>query len=78
MLRPGPTSFFSGATTANGQLVLTVIGVPGQTYTLQSATSLLNPQWNATGTVTIPAALGTTQWSQPLSVGSLFYRLSYP
>jgi hypothetical protein len=78
MLRPGPTSFFTGVQAANGALVLTIIGVPGQTYTLQTANSLLDPQWSAIGSVTIPAALGTTQWSGPLSSASAFYRLSYP
>ena len=57
---------------------LTTIGVPGRTYTLQTASSLVHSQWTTLGSVTIPAALGITQWSEPLSAASAFYRLSYP
>jgi hypothetical protein len=78
MLRPGPTSFFAGVQAANGALVLTIIGVPGQTYTLQTASSLVHSQWTTLGSATIPAALGITQWNEPLSAASAFYRLSYP
>jgi hypothetical protein len=78
MLRPGPSSFFTGVQAVNGALVLTIIGVPGQTYTLQTANSLLNPEWTAIDSVPIPAALGTTQWSGPLTPSSVLYRLSYP
>jgi predicted alpha-1,6-mannanase (GH76 family) len=78
LLRPGPTSFFTGVQAANGSLMLTVIGVPGQTYTLQTANSLPNPQWNSIGSITIPAALGTMQWSGQPSSSNVFYRLSYP
>ena len=78
MLRPGPTSFFSGVQTSNGALTLAIIGLPGQTYTPQRADSLLSPQWTAIGSVTIPAAVGTTQWSAPLASSIGYYRLSYP
>jgi hypothetical protein len=78
MLRPGPTSFFAGAQTSSGALTLAIIGVPGQTYTLQRADSLLSPQWTAVGSVTIPAAVGTAQWSAPLPSSLGYYRLSHP
>ncbi len=78
MLRPGPNPFFTLARVANSTLVLTVIGVPGQTYTLQTASDLAHPQWSPVGSVTIPAFLGMAQVTDALSPTNRFYRLTLP
>jgi len=78
LLRPGQSSFFTRAQVANGAVLLTVIGVPGRTYTLQGADRLGDPQWFALGTVTIPVTLGSAQFTDPLPPTNRFYRLTYP
>jgi predicted alpha-1,6-mannanase (GH76 family) len=77
-LRPGPTSFFTGAQQTNGAVVLNLIGVPGRTYTIQSAGALGNPQWSTAGSITVPAFLGSAQFSDLLAATNHFYRLSDP
>lgn len=77
-LRPGPTSFFTSAQATNGIVVLNFIGVPGLTYTVQTATNLANPHWSAAGSVTVPAYLGSAQYIGNLAASGLFYRLSHP
>lgn len=77
-LRPGPTSFFtSTALTSNG-VALNLIGVPGETYSIQSSSSFLGPNWTTIGTVTVPPALGTAQFIDSVSPTNNFYRLSFP
>ena len=78
LLRPGQNSFFTSAQVTNGTVLLTLTGVPGRTYTLQGAESLGNPQWSSLGMVTVPVALGSAQFTDPLPSSSRFYRLSYP
>lgn len=78
MLRPGPTGFFTGAQAANGAVCLTFTGVPGRIYTVQAASSLLNPAWSPVGVVTVPAFLGSAQFTDSLSPSNRFYRLSDP
>jgi hypothetical protein len=78
MLRPGLTSFFTGAQVANGAVLLTFTGVPGRTYTLQAANDLLHPAWSPIGAVTVPAFLGSAQFTDSLSPFNRFYRLCYP
>jgi predicted alpha-1,6-mannanase (GH76 family) len=78
MLRPGPAGFFTSAQVGVGQVILSMIGVPGRTYTLETATTLVDPQWSASGSVTVPAFLGSAQITDPLSGSNRFYRLSYP
>lgn len=78
LLRPGPTSFFTSIQPLGQNLVLNFIGVPGQTYTLQSTTDLANPQWSSVAAVTVPAQLGFAQATDFLSSSNRFYRLSFP
>ncbi|HEX4264479.1 MAG TPA: glycoside hydrolase family 76 protein [Verrucomicrobiae bacterium] len=77
-LRPGPTSFFTAVQQSNGAIALNLIGTPGRTYTLQSAGSLVNPQWIPAGVVTVPSFLGSAQFTDSVGSTNLFYRLSYP
>ncbi len=78
MLRPASSAFFTSAQTAHGNVALTFVGVPGQTYTLQAADSLPNPYWQPVRSVTVPANLGFVEVSDPLTSSNRFYRLSYP
>jgi predicted alpha-1,6-mannanase (GH76 family) len=78
MLRPGPVGFFTAAQLAGGEVNLNLIGVPGRTYTVQGAPSLMPAQWAPVGTVTVPAFLGSAQFNDLLSSSNRFYRLSYP
>jgi hypothetical protein len=78
MLRPGPASFFTGAQQTGGAVALNLIGVPGRTYTVQATPTLANAQWTSVGSVTVPAFLGSAQFSDPLGATNRFYRLSYP
>jgi predicted alpha-1,6-mannanase (GH76 family) len=78
MLRPGPDSFFTSAQRSNGQVALSMVGVPGRTYTVESTTNLVNPQWSFMGAVTVPSFLGSTQFTVPESGAAQFFRLRYP
>jgi predicted alpha-1,6-mannanase (GH76 family) len=78
MLRPGPKSFFTSARCSDGKVVLSFIGVPGQTYTVQTTPSLVNPQWSSVESVTVPSYLGSAQFEENLETTNRFYRLSYP
>jgi predicted alpha-1,6-mannanase (GH76 family) len=78
MLRPGPTSFFTGAQAFNGSILLTLTGVPGRTYTVQAADNVINPSWSSIGTINVPAYFGSAQFTDPLTSSNRFYRLSYP
>jgi len=78
MLRPGPTSFFTSAQVTNGSVVLSLVGVPGRTYAIEATSNLLNSQWSAVGSVTVPGFLGSAQFIDPISGPSRFYRLRYP
>jgi hypothetical protein len=75
MLRPGPTSFFTSAQVSNPAVVLTVVGVPGHTYTLQATPSLSDPQWSSIGSVAVPSNLGFAQFADVLTSSNRFYRL---
>ncbi len=77
-LRPGPESFFTSAQRIGNAVTLNLIGVPGRTYSVQAAASLVNPQWNTVGSVIVPAYLGCAQFSDNFSNSNRFYRLSYP
>jgi predicted alpha-1,6-mannanase (GH76 family) len=77
-LRPGPTSFFSSVQPTNGAVVLNFIGEPGRTYTIQSTPTLENPQWTPVGSVTVPAFLGSAEFTDTLDATNRLYRLSSP
>ena len=78
MLRPGPASFFTSAQATNGAVVLTLTGVPGQTYTVRAASDLLHPAWSSIGAVTVPAFFGRAQFTDSSYTSNRFYRLTYP
>ncbi len=77
-LRPAGSSFFTSAVVNGSTVVMSVVGVPGQTYTVLAAGDLSNPQWSPIGTVTIPPNLGFWQFTESLSPTNQFYRLRYP
>ena len=77
-LRPGPASFFTSAQNPDSGVTLGFTGVPGRTYSVQFTPSLANPQWSTVGSVTIPAYLGSAQFTDNSSATNRFYRLSYP
>ena len=77
-LRPGPKPFFTAAQQSAGNVNLNLIGVPGQTYTVQASPALINPQWSSIGSVTVPAYLGSAQFNDGFSTTNRFYRLTYP
>jgi predicted alpha-1,6-mannanase (GH76 family) len=77
LLRPGTNSFFTGTELKDGSVVFSLIGTPGKTYTVQASGTLMNP-WIPVGTVTIPAYLGSAQFTDTISSTNRFYRLSYP
>ncbi len=77
---PGTNSFFTGVETGDGTVTLTFTGVPGRTYTVQTANSLTNPVWTSVGTATVLAGSGTAQ-VVVTNTGSppyRFYRTRYP
>ena len=76
MLRPGPTPFFTSAQASSGIVLLSLTGVPGQTYTVQGGGSLSG--WSSIGTVTVPSNLGFAQFSDLVTASNRFYRLSFP
>jgi len=78
MLRPGTNSFFTSVQANTSGTVLNFIGTPGRTYTIQAADNLSTPAWSAIGTITVPANLGTAQFTDSLPASSRFYRLSFP
>ena len=78
LLRPGSTAFFTGVQFNQGTVQFTLTGVPGQSYTLEAAFDLSNPQWTAVGSVTVPSNLGFAQASDTPPGAGRFYRLSYP
>ncbi len=78
MLRPGPVPFFTSAQPSNGQVLLNLIGSPGQTFTVQTTPSLTNPQWMSIGNVTVPSYWGTGQFDDTVQTTNRFYRLIYP
>ncbi|HTV40224.1 MAG TPA: glycoside hydrolase family 76 protein [Candidatus Sulfotelmatobacter sp.] len=78
MLRPGPVPFFTSAQWSNGQVVLGLIGTPGQTYTVQTTPTLINPHWSPVGSVTVPSYLGSGQFYDTVQPTNAFYRLTYP
>ena len=78
MLRPGPIPFFTSAQWSSGQVVLNLIGTPGQTYTVQTTPALVNPQWSSIGSVTVPSYLGSWQFNDVGPTTNRFYRLRYP
>jgi hypothetical protein len=79
LLRPGANSFFTGTQViSNESVTLSLTGVPGRTYTVQSTGSLSNPEWLPLGTVTIPTNIGSAQFTDVLTSSNRYYRLSYP
>lgn len=60
----------------NNQMVLTWASTSGQTYTIESATSLTNPVWSLAGTVTATAA--TAEFSEAIAAGNRYYRIRQP
>ena len=78
MLRPGPVPFFTSAQALNGAINLSVIGVPGRTYTLSSAGTLPAAPWQTLGSLTVPSFLGSLTVTNPLAASNQFFRLSYP
>jgi hypothetical protein len=78
MLRPGPTSFFTATQATNGTVVMSFTGVPGTTYTVESADNISNPQWTSVQTVTVPAALGSVQFTNALTSSNRLFRLRHP
>ena len=77
MLRPGATPFFTAVQTGAGVL-LNIVGVPGRTYTVQRTGDLASHTWSSIGSVTVPTAVGTVQFTDTLTTSNRFYRLSYP
>ncbi|HEV2207854.1 MAG TPA: glycoside hydrolase family 76 protein [Verrucomicrobiae bacterium] len=78
LLRPGAVPFFASAQAAGGSVLLSCVGTPGRTYTVQAADSLSNAQWSTIGAVAIPSFYGLGQTIDVPPGPTRFYRLSYP
>jgi hypothetical protein len=78
MLRPGPMSFFTSTQATNGTVTMSFTGVPGTTYTVEAADNISNPQWSPLQTVTVPAALGSVEFTDAISSSNRLYRLKHP
>jgi hypothetical protein len=70
-----PTALqFSSVTISNGQITLCWLSVPGQHYTVEASSDLVN--WTAAFSAT--ATSTTTCYTEPLSMNQRFYRLLSP
>ena len=78
LLRPGSTGFFTAAQVTNGAVALNITGVPGRTYTIQETGDPSTHQWSRLASVTVPAAVGSVQFTDAPAPTNRFYRLSYP
>jgi predicted alpha-1,6-mannanase (GH76 family) len=77
MLRPGPVPFFA-AVSGTSAVTMNLIGTPDGTLTVQRATHLISGPWLPIGTVTVPAYLGSVQFTDPAPSATSFYRLVLP
>lgn len=80
VVEAGTNSFFTGVQAGSGTVTLNFTGVPGRTYTVQSATNLINPVWTSIGTATVLTNSMTAQFvvTNTSAPPFRYYRTRYP
>ena len=80
VVRPGATSSIANLQLKNGTAILSVTGVPNQSYTVEATDDLKQPHWVTLGTVSVPPNPTPAFFIDPSAGTSAqrWYRLRFP